>query len=65
MSDNWKTDGNCRECRRQDYCSKPCTALKRAIENHYRMPFKEIFNLAKFVRGENMTHAEGKTDRQS
>lgn len=23
MSDNWKTDGNCRECRRQDYCSKP------------------------------------------
>lgn len=31
MADSWKTDGNCKECRRQKYCSKECTASKRAI----------------------------------
>lgn len=24
MADNWKTDGNCNECRRRDYCNKMC-----------------------------------------
>lgn len=25
MADSWKIDGNCKECRRKKYCSKPCT----------------------------------------
>lgn len=28
--DNWLTNGKCKECRRRDYCSKPCTANKRS-----------------------------------
>ena len=26
--DRWKTDGNCRYCRRQDYCGRPCKAQR-------------------------------------
>lgn len=28
MADSWKTDGNCDECRRKNYCKKVCTAQK-------------------------------------
>lgn len=28
MSENWKTDGNCKECRRRNYCSKACKKHK-------------------------------------
>ena len=28
-NERWLTDGNCSKCRRQKYCSKPCTAQKR------------------------------------
>jgi hypothetical protein len=27
--EQWLSNGNCEECRRQNYCSKPCTAKKR------------------------------------
>lgn len=26
MSENWRIDGNCKECRRKKYCTKPCKA---------------------------------------
>lgn len=29
MADSWKIDGNCENCRRKNYCSKPCTLHKR------------------------------------
>ena len=28
-SEQWKLDGNCDICRRNKYCSKPCTLAKR------------------------------------
>ena len=31
-NERWKSDGNCIFCRRQKYCSKPCTAQKRRKE---------------------------------
>ena len=32
MADSWKIDGNCENCRRKNYCSKPCTLNKRRRE---------------------------------
>lgn len=32
MEDQWLLDGNCDLCRRNKYCSKPCTANKRQTE---------------------------------
>lgn len=32
MADSWKIDGNCTNCRRKNYCSKPCTLNKRRKE---------------------------------
>lgn len=31
--ERWLIDGNCNECRRAKYCSKPCTANKRRTYN--------------------------------
>lgn len=28
-SEHWLTEGDCKKCRRQHYCSKPCTRNKR------------------------------------
>ena len=33
MADSWLTDGNCKECRRQKYCNKPCKAHKTSTMN--------------------------------
>ena len=37
-NEQWKTTGDCTKCRKQKYCSKPCTANKKAtqkwINNH-------------------------------
>lgn len=27
--EQWLSNGNCEECRKQNYCSKPCTVKKR------------------------------------
>ena len=36
-SEQWKLDGNCDICRRNKYCSKPCTIAKRKFN-------KELYN---------------------
>lgn len=28
-SEQWKSSGNCKECRRKEYCTKKCTAWKK------------------------------------
>ena len=28
-SNQWELEGNCKICRRKNYCSKPCTRYKR------------------------------------
>lgn len=35
-TDQWKLNGNCDKCRRNEYCKKPCTANKRAYERRLR-----------------------------
>jgi len=32
MADSWKTDGNCAECRRKNYCKKQCSKNKQSNE---------------------------------
>ena len=29
MTEQWKLEGNCKDCRRQEYCNKNCTAKKK------------------------------------
>ena len=33
-SDQWKLDGICDKCRRDKYCSKPCSANVQLIRRH-------------------------------
>ena len=28
-SEQWKSSGNCKECRRKEYCTKKCSAWKK------------------------------------
>lgn len=39
-NEQWLHDGICRECRRKDYCSKPCkrneVRIKRELTAHIR-----------------------------
>ena len=28
-SEQWKSSGNCKECRRKEYCKQKCTAWKK------------------------------------
>lgn len=30
-NEQWKLNGNCEKCRRNNYCSKPCTRHNRRI----------------------------------
>lgn len=32
----WKDTGDCRECRRKNYCKRECTAAKKAMEQQAR-----------------------------
>ncbi len=38
----WKDTGNCKECRREKYCHKQCTANKRKAENEAKKKACEI-----------------------
>lgn len=33
-NDRWLTDGNCKMCRRNKYCSKLCSASKRRLQRN-------------------------------
>ena len=39
QTEQWKLGGDCSKCRRQNYCSKPCTRCKRETE-------AELYSLA-------------------
>ncbi len=45
MADSWKTDGDCEVCRRKDYCSKSCTAHKKAVMDYIRKTIAEKFGV--------------------
>ena len=42
MDERWKSDGNCKKCRREKYCKKPCTAKKRRKERLFQTAVKEV-----------------------
>lgn len=50
-NEQWLLDGVCRECRRKDYCSKPCKRNKVRKEREMnafireKMGLDKIFNL--------------------
>ena len=48
MTDNerWKSDGDCRFCRRYNYCSKLCTARKIRIQNSVHAAVRDAMNKA-------------------
>lgn len=44
MADSWKIDGNCENCRRKNYCSKPCTLNKRRREMIMHNAVRKVLN---------------------
>lgn len=45
MEDNqWQLSGDCKKCRRQNYCSKKCTAWKRRQDRIICEVASSIFN---------------------
>ena len=42
MSENWKTDGNCKECRKKSYCKKLCTLAKRSQDAFIQSAISKI-----------------------
>ena len=51
MEDSWLTSGDCKKCRRKDYCSKQCKAhrsleagsCKRVVQDAVREGYKRIY----------------------
>ena len=39
-TDQWLLTGECNKCRKQSYCSKPCTAIKREFREGFRRAVK-------------------------
>lgn len=35
-NEQWKLNGNCEKCRRNNYCSKPCTHRNRRIRSEFK-----------------------------
>lgn len=31
-NEQWKLNGDCSKCRRENYCSKPCSANKKSVD---------------------------------
>lgn len=46
-NEQWLLDGICRECRRKDYCSKPCKRNKVRIEQELDTYIREKMGLGK------------------
>ena len=46
-NEQWLLDGNCRECRRKDYCSKPCKRNEARIERELVARVREVTGLGK------------------
>ncbi len=46
-NEQWLLDGICRECRRQDYCSKPCKRNQVRIEREVNAYIRERTGLGR------------------
>ncbi len=54
-NEQWQEEGNCKKCRRANYCSKPCKAAKWRLEEVIRTKLAEktgIDNFAEAIQKE-------------
>lgn len=42
ITEQWKLEGNCKNCRRSAYCSKPCKHHQEYLRNFVRNKIKSI-----------------------
>lgn len=42
-TEQWKSGGNCKECRRQEYCTKKCTTWKKRQDEIIRSVVASTF----------------------
>lgn len=53
LSEQWKADGKCEDCRRKDYCKTQCTANKRMIRARVARLIQEYYDqMTKKEKGE-------------
>ena len=45
MTEQWKMEGNCKECRRQEYCKQKCTAWKKRQDRIIREVASSLFTV--------------------
>ena len=63
MSEQWKTDGKCLECRRHGYCKKQCKKNKDVMYAEMRRILMEKMPLYKKVK--EMSQTSGNSSETS
>lgn len=58
MSEQWKTDGKCLECRRHGYCKKQCKKNKEVM-------YAEIQRIIRQKMAEKMSQTSGNSSETS
>ena len=48
-NEQWKEEGNCKKCRRADYCGKPCTSAKERLRKVIRAKIAEKTGMDDFA----------------
>lgn len=57
-TDQWQLDGDCSQCRRKNYCSKPCTKNKRKTSAMWQgLVANKLNEMTGGVYGEIMEHS--------
>lgn len=60
-TEQWLLNGECSKCRRQNYCSKPCTKYTRGMEREMRSLISDMLdNVTGGAYGELMKHSKYK-----
>lgn len=58
-TEQWLLNGECSKCRRQNYCSKPCTKYTRGMETEMRSLVSDMLNnMTGGAYGEIMKHSK-------
>ena len=48
-NEQWKEEGNCKKCRRANYCSKPCKVAKERLREAIRAKLAEKTGMDNFA----------------
>lgn len=58
-TEQWLLNGDCRKCRRKNYCSKPCTRCTRVFESEmYSLVSNKLNEMTGGAYGEIMKHSK-------